>query len=250
MMLGKLPPKNDPRTLKLRAYVTPDMPPTPGACDWTPTVDRWPMYANDIYGDCTCAAAAHMIDSWRDNAGEDAHHLTDIDVLAAYSAITGFDPLCPWTDRGAYMLDVLRYWRNAGIADHQIGAWVDGDPGDVEDVKRSIWLFGGAYVGFSLPDAIFDGDPMEAVWDLPADGAVGAWRANPHNGHAVSLHGYDMAGWVLCVTWGGIKRMTWRFIGAYMDEFHAVLSPDILTASGLSPTGFDLDRLRADLALL
>jgi hypothetical protein len=43
--------------------------------------------------------------------------------------------------------------------------------------------------------------------------------------------------------------MTTAFWRAYVDEAHALLSPDWLTAKG-SPSGFDLDQLKSDLALI
>lgn len=258
--LGKHAPRYDKRTLRMSNYVTTELPPPPGAVDWTPAVESWPMYANDRYGCCTCAAAGHMIDGWRENAGEDRHVLTDLAILDAYAAVTGFNPNAPLlpngqnpTDNGACALDVLKHWRNVGIGGHRIGAWVDGRPANQTEVKQSIWLFGAAYVGMSLPDAIFntpDGDPMAATWDVPLSGCVGDWRPNPRNGHMISLHAYDLAGWLKCVTWAGVKLLSWRFLEAYCDELHAVLSQDLLNADMLSPTGLNLDQLRADLAAL
>ena len=35
----------------------------------------------------------------------------------------GFRPGDPSTDRGAYALDVLNYWRQSGIAGHRIAAY-------------------------------------------------------------------------------------------------------------------------------
>jgi len=255
--LGKQPARYDKRSLRMAAYLTPELPPPPAACDWTPAVEAWKMYANDRYGCCTCAAAGHMIDGWRENAGEDRHGLTDLAILDAYAAVTGFNPNAPLypngqnpTDNGACALDVLKHWRNVGIGGHQIGAWVDGRPANQVEVCQSIYLFGAAYVGMSLPDAIFQGDPMEAVWDVPMDGPNDDWRPNPQNGHMISLHGYDAAGWLLAVTWGQVKRLTWRFLQAYCDEFHAVLSEDILNVAMVSPTGLNIEQLNADLAAI
>jgi hypothetical protein len=43
--------------------------------------------------------------------------------------------------------------------------------------------------------------------------------------------------------------MTTAFWRAYVDEAHALLSPDWLTAKG-SPSGFDLQQLQQDLSVI
>src|SRR5260221_7180319 len=63
--LGKLPAETDVRTLSLARYVDPAvLPPPPATLDLATRVPAWPMYANDRLGDCTTAAAGHMIQVW------------------------------------------------------------------------------------------------------------------------------------------------------------------------------------------
>ena len=63
--LGKLPVRTDVRTLSLARYVDKaKLPSPPDAFDETTQVHDWPMYANDRIGDCTIAAAGHMIEAW------------------------------------------------------------------------------------------------------------------------------------------------------------------------------------------
>ena len=63
--LGRLPPRTDVRTLRLGRYVDrAKLPPPPPDLDLASAVHDWPMYANDRIGDCTIAAAAHMIEAW------------------------------------------------------------------------------------------------------------------------------------------------------------------------------------------
>ena len=64
MKLGKLPYREDSRTLFIANYLTPQLPPPPPALDLTRKVKAWPMYNNDQIGDCTCAAAGHMVELW------------------------------------------------------------------------------------------------------------------------------------------------------------------------------------------
>jgi hypothetical protein len=64
-LLGRLPVRRDVRTLALARYVDrAELPQPPVRLDMTRRVPGWPMYANDRLGDCTCAAAGHMIEAW------------------------------------------------------------------------------------------------------------------------------------------------------------------------------------------
>ncbi|HKD36500.1 MAG TPA: hypothetical protein VKB78_06855, partial [Pirellulales bacterium] len=48
-------------------------------------------------------------------------------------------------------------------------------------------------------------------------------------------------------TWGQLKRMTWAFYDAYVDEAYAILAQDFLSDVGKAPNGFDIAALAADL---
>ncbi len=50
------------------------------------------MMENDQIGDCTCAAAEHLIMEWTANAGKKMVTPSDKQIVAAYSAITGLQP--------------------------------------------------------------------------------------------------------------------------------------------------------------
>src|SRR6202451_2240510 len=62
--LGKNRPVIDDRTIRFATYVKPALPSPPEAVSYGAKVTSWPMYLNDQYGDCTCAAAGHMIQNW------------------------------------------------------------------------------------------------------------------------------------------------------------------------------------------
>ena len=100
-------------------------------------------------------------------------------------------------------------------------------------------LFGGLYIGVSLPASAQNQD----VWDVATgpDAEAGSW-----GGHCVNVVGYDADG-LTVVTWGATKRMTWAFWLAYVDEAYAILSNDFLTTAGQTPNGFDLAALTNDL---
>ena len=53
-----------------------------------------------------------------------------------------------------------------------------------------------------------------------------------------------------CVTWGRLKQMTWAFFRKYCSEAYALVSKDWLQSSGISPSGFDLAALEADVEMI
>ncbi|MDD5301491.1 MAG: hypothetical protein PHS14_00165 [Elusimicrobia bacterium] len=240
--LGKAAPRLDPRTLRLAAYLPAELPEIPAAADYSRAVPSgaWGMLANDRLGDCTCAAAGHLIQQWTGSVGS-AVTPADADIVAAYSAITGYNPADPSTDRGAVELDVLNFWRAAGIAGHKIGAYAAVDPRDRAHVRAGAYLFGGLYLGVALPRSAQAQDTWDVAGDGP-DAAPGSW-----GGHAVSVAAYDADG-LYIVTWGALKRVTWAFWDRYVDEAYAVLSPDFLDGKGQTPAGFNLAQLQQDLA--
>lgn len=207
---------------------------------------------NDKLGDCTCAAAGHMIQTWTACVGREVIPTND-QVVAAYSGVTGYDGT-PRTDNGANELDLLNYWRKSGIAGHQIEGYVGVDPKNADHVKQTIWLFGGAYIGLALPETA----QSQRVWDVAGtwnslkrklggglDPTPGSW-----GGHAVPVLAYDADG-LICDTWGETQRMTWKFFDQYCDEAYAVLSPSDWLKDGVSsPAGVKIDALRSDLQAL
>jgi hypothetical protein len=241
--LGKQDPKHDPRTFQLATYLTDELPPAPSHRSWTAKVQDWGMLGNDQYGDCVFAGALHMVQDW--TAYESTEFVpTDQQALDAYSAVTGFDPNDPSTDNGANMLDSLNYWRKTGIGEHQIMAFAACEPGNGEHVRDAINLFQAAYVGIGLPITA----QRQKVWSVPPQGPVGDGAKYSWGGHCVPIIGYSRRR-LVCVTWGGLKYMTWRFFQTYCDEAYAVLSQD-WAADGTAPNGFDLAELQKDLASL
>ena len=202
------------------------------------------MMGNDHYGDCTCAAAGHMIEEWTANTGV-AKTLSDSVILAAYRHFAGDD-----ADAGASMLDVLKYWRKTGIGGDKILGFTQLQPRSAIQVKDSVSLFGSCYIGVSLPDFVLapGADVATTPWVVPPQGPVGDAAPNPANGHCIPAVGYDERN-LYVVTWGVLKMMSWEFYQAYMDEAYAVLSDDWINRKlGTAPDGLDLATLQKDLA--
>jgi hypothetical protein len=240
--LGKLSPKSDLRTLLLSRYVDREaLPEPPVRLDLTGAVQQWPMYANDRLGDCTCAAAGHMIEAWTASGHGRAVEVSENSVVRAFDAVKIVDPATG--EEGAVELDVLKYWRKKGIARHKIGAFARVSNHDHDLLRVGAYLFGGLYIGLQLPETA----QRQTVWDwthrLTGPAEPGSW-----GGHAVDVVRYDERT-LTVVTWGALKQMTWSFWDRYVDEAYCLISNDFL-AAGKAPNGLDLSALKYDLELV
>jgi hypothetical protein len=241
-LLGKLPVRADVRTLSLARYVDHlVLPAPPRSFAETAKVGSWPMYANDRVGDCTIAAAGHMIEAWTAAVRGQAVVITEQAVLGAFEHVKRIDPLTG--EEGAIELEVLQYWRKQGIGEHTIGAYARVSVHNQRLVETGAWLFGGLYIGVQLPLTAQEQDVWDWTGSLSGDAKPGSW-----GGHAVDVVAYDRQGLTI-VTWGRLKQMTWEFWDRYCDEAYVLLSEDFL-AVGKAPNGFDLAALKADLALV
>jgi hypothetical protein len=243
--LAKHPPVLDDRTLRFSDYLTPALPAPPNSIAYYQEVPTWPMYYNDQYGDCTCAAAGHMIQNWTANAATEITPPPQT-VLTFYEHFVGSPPP---PDAGCKMLSVLKYWRKAGVDQHKVQAFTSLQLQDQSQAQGAVYLLGGIYIGVALPNfAVQPGaDWLDIPWVVPPGGPVGDAAPNPHNGHCIPAVGYD-ASQLWIVTWGSLKSMSWGFYNAYSDESYAIVSTDFIGSSGKSPEGFDLAALEKDLA--
>jgi hypothetical protein len=231
----------DSRTLQLNKYFGAKLPKPPQAIDWGKAIHGWPMYANNIYADCTCAAAAHMIISWT-TACKARQTSTETEVLDFYKHFTK-----PGPDNSCVVLEVLKYWRSSGLAGHKIMVFAQLKLRDMDEIKQVIALFGGCYVGLELPNFAADArHPATVPWVVPAAGPLGKAASNPKFGHCVAAVGYDDDN-LHVVSWGEAKLMSWQFYSDYADECYALLSSDFL-AKNETPSGLDLAQLKHDLA--
>jgi hypothetical protein len=252
MKLGRKAIKTDSRTLMLGDYLTPSLPPPPPTADWTKGITVWGMMLNgpdpaepkypDGLRDCTIAGCGHAVQVWTANAGSEVT-LPVASIEEYYQWWDGYEPGVPSTDNGGAELDVLNKWKRGLFAGHALTAFADPKPTNLTEVQQSIALFGGVYIGVSLPLTAQTQD----VWDVAPNGgddaAPGSW-----GGHCVFVPKYDERGFT-CITWGQLKTMTLAFWNKYCDEAHALLSPDWLAAKG-SPSGFDQAQLLADLGAI
>lgn len=252
LKLGKLEPKHDRRTLRLANYLPADYTPPTSHWDLKMPLNGWGMMKNDQIGDCTCATVGHMVQAWTSNDGPAAITLSDAQIEAAYSAVTGiegaaYNPVTGENDNGAYCLDVLNYWRKEGVGGHRIVAYMKIDPSNRDEIRAAIHGFGGCYLGVSLPESAGHQWAVHKPWTAPLCRFCPSSYPGSWGGHAVPLVAYTSKQ-LWCATWGTTQRMSWAFLARYCDEAYAVLSADWTGDDLKAPNGFDFDRLRADLA--
>lgn len=232
--LGRLPNRATQPRLRLAQFAT-AVPPPPASANWYSRVLSWPMYANDSVGDCTCAEIGHTVGSASAYTSSEVE-FTDQQILAVYSAVTGYNPADPSTDQGAVIQDVLTYWRKTGIAGHKLLAFAEVDVSNRTEVMQAAAAFGSLDLGHTVTSgdmSAFDGGK---AWST-------SYAAGPvEGGHSTELVGYDSGGGWL-VTWGQVQRFTWAWWQARMEEAWLPILPEWMDAQGESPSGFDLHGL-------
>jgi hypothetical protein len=236
---GKHPPKQDYRTLRFKNYLTDKLAPPPASYDVLPRVYKnlkmsdptklFPMDGNDALGDCTIAALAHAVTTYRGLVGKK-------NIMAKQAVVKLYMHLTGGIDSGLNELDVLSYWRGHAVSGDEILAYVSIDVKNHTHVQQAIQLFGGVYLGFQVQqNCIQEFDARQP------------WTPGPltNDGHAVFVVSYDSTG-VTVLTWGNTQKATWPWWDECVDEAYAILPPEA-EKPGFAP-GFNFAQLKADLA--
>jgi hypothetical protein len=186
------------------------------------------MDGNDTLGDCTIAALAHAVTTYRGLLGSEKI-MPKQAVVKLYAHLTG------GPDTGLNELDVLNYWRKDTVSGDKIVAFVSIDPKNHTHIEQAIQLFGGVYLGFQVQ--------QNCVQEFDAHQP---WTPGPltNEGHAVFAVGYDQNG-VTVLTWGNTQQATWAWWDECVDEAYAILPPEA-EKPGFAP-GFNIAQLQTDL---
>lgn len=242
--LGKKEAKYDPRTLRFATYKA-SLPAAPPSYDFSNRIHDLGMLGNNIYGDCTAAGVAHLVQAWAAYNGV-SYIPSDAATLKFYEDSCGYKPGDPSTDNGGTLIDVLKHWKANPFDGHEIDAYVAVNPKNLDEVKQALYYFGGLYVGLQLPKSAEN----QQIWDVPWLGFRGNGEPGSLGGHCVAnILDYDERG-LTTITWGQLKLMTWPFFESYCDECFCVLSPDWYGPEKVAPTGFDSVALAQDLTAL
>lgn len=211
-----------------------------------PTVD-WGLLGNYECGDCVVAGAAHETMLWSRSAGKGLTRFDDTGVIRQYRIASGWNGISnDPTDVGLDMQEFASHRRKFGILDadgeiHKIKAYaaVSG----VNELIQATYIFGAVGVGLMMPESTFDQFDAQRPWDIVSGSRV-------VGGHYVPCVGRNSKGHLLFITWGRLQAATPNFVARYMDEAIAYVSPDFITARGLSPRLVNQAKLEADLAAL
>jgi len=236
--LGRLPADPTKPKLKLSSFLTGAAPLAyPENRDWLSQVSSWPMYLNDRLGSCTCATIGHLIQIFNRYGQKQDVRVSDDDVLTAYSAVSGYDPVSGDNDNGAVVQDVLNYWRKEGVGGHKILAFAQVDFRNPDELRQALNIFGNIYLGIDFPNSAMLQFYRGEAWDVVPDSySVG--------GHAINAGYYDVSdGMWKIVSWGEVVPMTQAFFDRYTDEAWVVISQEWLDANGRNPEGIDMQTL-------
>jgi hypothetical protein len=224
---GRLP--QDPRAprVSLTPYLAVSA--APASVDYYTGIPSIGMLGNDEWGDCTCAGDGHIVEqqTWFGLRKEQV--VSTAQALAAYTAISGFDPNAgppddnP-TDRGATVESALNYLRKHGIGGFKIAAYGEVPVDQPRLIKQAVYEFGCLSIGMDVPESAMTqfeaGKPWVPVKGSPVEG-----------GHCVIVVGYDLD-WIYVITWGAVQRMSWSFWNEYVQEAHAPIAADWESKSG------------------
>ena len=237
--LGRKALKTDSRTLRLAKYMKAFAPP-PVSVSWAKGITNFGMMLNDQLGCCTIAGIGHAIQVWTANASSIVT-VPDSIIQNYYSTWDGYVPGDPSTDNGGVELDVLSDWKANGFSGHLLTAYADPTVSNLIEVRQAIALFLGVYIGMSVTDQVMENDNDPTIpWDVTPGDALLA------GGHCVYVLGYDGT-YFYFISWGQIYKMTLAYWNAYVQEAHALLSPDLIGSKGVAASGFNTTELLADL---
>jgi hypothetical protein len=246
MKLGKLAPKEHPNTLRLSLFFKDDLPEPARKVfrEYKTPPEAIKMYLNDKYSCCVFAGLCNKIIHDTVHTANVAIP-TDEEMLAAYSAVTGFDPATGAHDDGTIMVEALEYMRTVGIAGHKILAWAQIDHRNLKHRKLACDWFGGTLIGAQMPNSAmqqFDTkQSFHVIW-----GNLGM-----AGGHCMFRPGYGRDGedYVTWANWEQKAAASWA--SHYVDEEYVLITPDwINKATQKTPGGLDLAALESAIGKL
>lgn len=208
----------------------------------------WGMLANDRFGDCYWASAAHEFQAIRHRVGRDPE-FDDNTVLDAYGTYLGLYGRAgleadPSADRGTDAREGARFRREHGIADaaghtHRIGAYAfETDP---RQLPALIDALGAVTVCVELTDecerefGAAERAGEDFTWDISDGEVVG--------GHAIAGI-YWTPGGIGVVSWGREGVITYDYLERYMQTTVVYFSRAQLSPyTDESPEGLDKGKL-------
>jgi hypothetical protein len=172
--------------LKLADYIHPQLANPPAAISRPHPGFSWGMLANDRIGDCVIAMMLHSIEDFHLDSGTPVPPFTDADAISIYSAIAGYNPKDPASDRGTDENAAMRYWEHPGLktrhgGSHAIAATVAVDPSNLNECRIAIDEFVDLQIGVALPISA----QGQTEWTVVGDGKTGKSAPGSWGGHGI-----------------------------------------------------------------
>lgn len=198
-----------------------------------PDVADWGMLGNDRVGDCGVAGLEHgfMIDAAITHRAEP--EASDQQAVDYYFAYTGGQ------DSGVVLSQYLAYVRRKGYYGHSIKAFAPVAVHDVPTLHTAIDLFGFAYTGIAVTQAMMDAFQAGQPWTPES------LQGQVIGGHCIPLAGYDSQH-IYAITWGRVQPIAYPAWHYMSDEAWAVITGEFVARNG-DGRGIALSALEADL---
>lgn len=238
--LGRKPARHDLRSAFMIDFLhRVALPSPPPSRDWNDRLGiDLGMMANDKCGDCAFAGFGHAKMTWTSQRPSGPVVTPAQEVVKWYSDCTGY----PATDDGVELIEALKYFRKRSFID----AYLKIDPTNLDHVRLGIDLFGGVYVGASLPLRIEE--PNVVRWTAPQS-MTGLDAFGSLGGHCMWCPTYDRSGFEF-TTWGHRQSASNQWVVDYVDEMWVMVGPDWASETSVAPNGLDIAKLREYLQAL
>lgn len=244
LKLGKTPARPNAIRLKLRDYLTGDMPALPtrfgNLSVWNTW--QWGMLGNDQYGCCVWSGFAHQCMMWAATNGDKTLSFTSDQILGpgGYGS-TGFVVSDSSTDNGTDVATACQFWKDNTFLGHKIQGFAEVGIGNM---AKAAFLFGSVGIGIIVTQAQMDQFDHNEPWDV-------VQSSQQLGGHYVPVIGRNAQGNFLCVTWGRLQAITPAFIEAQCDEAVCQVSDDWINAQQQrSPRGLLMADMLNDMQTL
>jgi hypothetical protein len=235
--MGGKPPVHDPRVPPMSARMNlATLPPPPLFANWyaAQAAGGVPLLGNGHVSNCVQCSVTHYLATVSRYVHPTAPLIpSEAETIAMYSAVTGYDPNNPATDRGTYFLGsqgMVQYWAQHGVTVggvlNKISGAVTVDFTNRIRLKQAVALFGYVFTAAQMREADMN---ASFVFNIGTSPIVGY--------HEFLICGYNViAGSIYwdIMTWEGMFRATDAWVTQAVRECVVVLDRAFVGANNIS----------------